>query len=39
MDKHDQILLQLICMFHTYVMQGLGKIADPTVQINRNLEH
>ena len=39
MDKNDQILLQLIYMFHTSAMQGLGKVADPTGQINRNLEY
>ena len=39
MDKNDLILLQLIYKFHTSVMHGLGKIADPTGQINRNLEH
>jgi len=26
-------------MFHTSAMQGLGKIADPTGQVNRNLEY
>jgi len=26
-------------MFHTSAMQGLGKVADPTGQINRNLEY
>ena len=39
MDKNDQILLQLIYMFHTSAMQGLGKVTDPTGQINRNLEY
>lgn len=39
MDKNDQIFLQLIYMFHTSAMQGLGKVADPTGQINRNLEY
>ncbi len=39
MDKNDQTLLQLIYMFHTSAMQGLGKVADPTGQINRNLEY
>ena len=39
MEKNDQLLLQLIYMFHTSAMQGLGKIADPTGQINRNLEY
>ena len=39
MDKNDQLLLQLIYMFHTSAMQGLGKVADPTGQINRNLEY
>ena len=39
MEKNDQILLQLIYMFHTSAMQGLGKVADPTGKINRNLEY
>ena len=39
MDKNDQQLLQLIYMFHTSAMQGLGKVADPTGKITRNLEH
>tara|TARA_B100000767_G_scaffold24756_1_gene21799 strand:- start:326 stop:439 length:114 start_codon:yes stop_codon:yes gene_type:complete len=29
MAKNDQLLMQLIYMFHTSAMQGLGKIADP----------
>ena len=39
MEKNDQFFLQLIYMFHTSAMQGLGKVADPTGQINRNLEY
>ncbi|HJM16436.1 MAG TPA: DUF1844 domain-containing protein [Flavobacteriales bacterium] len=39
MEKNDQILLQLIYMFHTSAMQGLGKVADPTGQISRNLDY
>ena len=39
MEKNDQLLLQLIYMFHSSAMQGLGKIADPTGQINKNLEY
>tara|TARA_B100000768_G_scaffold15363_1_gene14269 strand:+ start:859 stop:1143 length:285 start_codon:yes stop_codon:yes gene_type:complete len=39
MEKNDQILMQLIYMFHTSAMQGLGKIADPTGEVNRNLEY
>lgn len=39
MEKNDQILMQLIYMFHTSAMQGLGKIADPTGQVSRNLEY
>ena len=39
MDKNDQLLMQLIYMFHTSAMQGLGKIADPTGQVSRNLEY
>jgi len=39
MEKNDQLLTQLIYMFHTSAMQGLGKIADPTGQVIRNLEY
>ena len=39
MDKNDKLLMQLIYMFHTSAMQGLGKIADPTGQVSRNLEY
>jgi len=39
MEKSDQLLMQLIYMFHTSAMQGLGKIADPTGQVSRNLEY
>jgi hypothetical protein len=39
MEKNDQILLQLIYMFHTSAMQGLGKVADPTGSINKNLDY
>ena len=40
MEKNDQLFMQLIYMFHTSAMQGLGKIADPTTgQANRNLEY
>ena len=39
MEKNDQLLMQLIYMFHTSAMQGLGKIADPTGQVTRNLEY
>jgi len=39
MEKNDQMFLQLIYMFHTSAMQGLGKVSDPTGQINRNLEY
>jgi|TARA_B110000967_G_scaffold170226_1_gene180093 hypothetical protein len=39
MEKNDQLLMQLIYMFHTSAMQGLGKIADPSGQVNRNLEY
>lgn len=39
MDKNDQLLLQLIYMFHTSAMQGLGKIADPTGEVHKNLEY
>ena len=39
MEKNDQLLLQLIYMFHTSAMQGLGKMADPTGKINKNLDY
>ena len=39
MEKNNQILLQLIYMFHNSAMQGLGKIADPTGSINKNLDY
>ena len=31
--------MQLIYMFHTSAMQGLGKIADPTGKVSCNLEY
>jgi len=37
--KNDQLLMQLIYMFHTSAMQGLGKIADPTGRVSCNLEY
>ena len=39
MEKNDQLFMQLLYMFHTSAMQGLGKIADPTGQVSRNLEY
>ena len=39
MENNDQLFMQLLYMFHTSAMQGLGKIADPTGQITRNLEY
>ena len=39
MEKNDQLFMQLLYMFHTSAMQGLGKIADPTGQLNRNMEY
>ena len=39
MEKNDQLLMQLIYMFHTSAMHGLGKIADPNGQVIRNLEY
>ena len=39
MEKNDQILLQLVYMFHSAAMQGLGKIADPSGKINKNLDY
>ena len=39
MEKNDQLLMQLIYMFHTSAMQGLGKIADPSGHVSLNLEY
>ena len=39
MEKNDQLFTQLIYMFHTSAIQGLGKIADPTGQVTRNLAY
>ena len=39
MEKNDQLLMQLIYMFHTSAIQGLGKIADPTGQVSSDLEY
>ncbi len=39
MEKNDQLFMQLLYMFHSSAMQGLGKIADSTGQVNRNLEY
>ena len=40
MEKNDQLFMQLLYMFHTSAMQGLGKIADPTSgKINKNLDY
>ena len=39
MEKNNQRLMQLIYMFHTSAMQGLGKIADPTGRVSLNLEY
>jgi len=39
MGKNDQLFMQLLYMFHTSAMQGLGKMADPTGAVNRNLEY
>ena len=39
MDRNDQLLMQLIYMFHTSAVQGMGKIADPTGKVSRNLEY
>ncbi len=39
MEKTDQLFMQLIYMFHTSAMQALGKITDPTGQLNSNLEY
>ena len=39
MEKNDQLFMQLLYMFNTSAMQGLGKMADPTGKVNRNLEY
>ena len=39
MEKNDQLFMQLLYMFHTSAMQGLGKIADPTGETNKNLDY
>lgn len=39
MDKNDQLFMQLLYMFHTSAMQGLGKMADLNGKLNRNLEY
>ena len=39
MHADDQLFLQLLYMFHTSAIQGLGRIADPTGKINKNLEY
>lgn len=36
MGNNDQILLQLIYMFHTSAMQGLGKVADTKEEKKEN---
>ena len=39
MEKNDQLFMQLLYMFHTSAMEGLGKIADLNGKLNRNLEY
>ena len=39
MEKNYQLFMQLLYMFHTSAIQGLGKMADPTGKISRNLEY
>ena len=39
MEKNDQLFMQLLYMFNTSAMQGLGKMEDPTGKVNRNLEY
>lgn len=39
MDKYDQQLLQLIYMFNSSAMQGLGKVADPTGKVTRKNDY
>ena len=39
MEKNNQLFMQLLYMFHTSAMQGLGKMADPTGKVNMNLEY
>lgn len=39
MDKNDQLFGSLIYLFHTTVMQGLGKLMNPVSQkIEKNLD-
>jgi len=39
MLKNDQLLRQLVYMFHTSAIQGLGIIADPSGKVTLNLEY
>ena len=39
MQKNDQLFMQLLYMFHTSAMQGLGKITDPTGTLSKNIEY
>jgi hypothetical protein len=39
MEKNDQLFMQLLYMYHTSAIQALGKMADPTGKVNKNLDH
>jgi hypothetical protein len=39
MEKNDQLFIQLLYIFHTSAMQGMGKIKNPvTEKMERNME-
>lgn len=39
MEKEEQLFMQLIYIFHTSAMQGMGKLMNPvTNKIERNME-
>jgi hypothetical protein len=39
MKKNDQLFMQLLYMFNTSAMEGLGKMANLTGEVNKNLEY
>ena len=39
MEKNDQLFMQLLYMFHTSAIQGLGKMPDPNGKVDRNFEY
>lgn len=39
MEKHDQLFMQLLYIFHATAMQGMGKLLNPvTGKIEKNLQ-